>query len=61
MIHFKDKIKLLRAKRDWTQPEAARAFGVDLRTLQKWESGENKPRNLVSVEKYIDSLMKDGK
>lgn len=39
-----EQIKKGRAKAGLSQAQAARAWGVSVRTLQKWEQGTSEPR-----------------
>ena len=42
--HFTaDDVRLIRASLKMTQAEFARTFHLELKTLQKWESGERHP------------------
>lgn len=38
-----EDVRLIRAKTHKSQSEFARAYGISLKTLQKWERGEARP------------------
>ncbi len=47
-----------RKKADLSQPEAAQAWGVNLRTLQDWEAGRRDPRGFAraQLDKLLDGI-----
>lgn len=49
-------IKFYRKEMHFTQEEVAKAIGVQVRTYQKWESGETIPDgfNLIRIMNYLD-------
>jgi transcriptional regulator with XRE-family HTH domain len=44
---FKENLRRLREKREWSQAEAARQAGVPLRSFVNWELGVREPRLLA--------------
>jgi len=50
MKRLKEKIKVLRKKRGWTQEDLAREICVCLSTVQRWESKGAKPTRLARRE-----------
>ena len=43
-------IKKLRKKLKWTLDRMALSLGVDIRTVQRWESNESRPSRLAQRE-----------
>jgi transcriptional regulator with XRE-family HTH domain len=41
------RLKKLRKLKGWSQEQVARELGVSLNTVQRWESGRNKPSALA--------------
>jgi DNA-binding transcriptional regulator YiaG len=50
------KIKKARQKKGLTQLELAEMTQIPLRTLQKWDNGENTPKKYI--ENYIMQFLK---
>ena len=50
MEQFKEKLKALREKRDWSQEDLAREINVSLSTIQRWEKKDCKPTRLARQE-----------
>ena len=50
MEQFKEKVKALREKRDWSQEDLAREIDVSLSTVQRWEKKGSKPNRLARRE-----------
>ena len=50
MEWLKKKVKALRQKRGWSQEDLARAIGVSLSTVQRWEKKGGKPIYLARRE-----------
>jgi putative transcriptional regulator len=44
MMTIAEQIKTARQRAGLSQAQAARAWGVSLRTLQEWEQGRSEPR-----------------
>lgn len=57
-MEFKDKIKLLRLERGFTQKHMAERSDINLRTYQKYESGEIPPLS-KTVRRISDALNSD--
>jgi DNA-binding XRE family transcriptional regulator len=55
MLSFAETVRFHRIRLGMTQSEAAKDFGIALRTLQTWESGERKP-NLITQRVVIACL-----
>ena len=49
-----DAIRLLRNRRGWTQEDLARAIGMSVYTVNKWERQEFEPSRLARV--FLDKL-----
>jgi len=50
MKHLKEKVKVLREKRGWSQEDLAREVDVSLSTVQRWEKRGGKPIRLARRE-----------
>lgn len=53
---MKDRIRVLRAERRMTQKELAKAAGVDIHTLYRWENGFIENARLGTLVKIADAL-----
>lgn len=55
-----EELPKLRALKGWTQEQAARFLGVNVRTLRAWEQGTRTPKPLVleAIEARIKELAK---
>jgi putative transcriptional regulator len=51
------ELKALRGDLQMTQAEFAKAFGLSLRTYQKWESGEKSPSGPATM--FVRLIIKD--
>lgn len=40
-MNFKENLKLLRTKKNLTQPQLAKLLNIPLSTLRNWEQGKN--------------------
>ena len=47
MEQLKEKVKVLREKRNWSQEDLAREIDVSLSTVQRWEKQGSKPTRLA--------------
>jgi type I restriction enzyme M protein len=56
MDEFRQKIKSLRQKMDWTQEDLARKIDVSLSTVQRWEKKHTRPTRLA--RRALKSLFK---
>lgn len=54
---FGRKLQLRRTELGLRQQDVAKAVGVDAGTYSRWESGENKPRNDVSVINILADIL----
>lgn len=43
----------LRARRSWTQPQAAQHFGFSRRTWEGWEAGRQAPAGLIDLLRRV--------
>lgn len=59
MEQFKEKLKILREKRGWSQEDLARAIDVSLSTVQRWEKRDVKPTRLARRE--LSKLFKEAR
>ena len=50
MEQLKEKVKMLREKRDWSQEDLAREIDVSLSAVQHWEKKGSKPIRLARRE-----------
>ena len=52
-------IRKYRNKKGWTQEQLARELGISLNTVQRWESGKNKPSPLAleKLQKILDNVL----
>ena len=41
------EIVMLRARRKWSQPDLARALGIHVRTVKRWEDGDCIPSGMA--------------
>lgn len=57
MEQLKEKVKVLRRKRSWSQEDLAREVGVSLSTVQRWEKIGSKPIRLARRE--LNRLFKE--
>jgi len=50
-----ERIKLKRAREGFSQSQAAKAWGINFRTLQHWEQGRQTPQGFarVALEKIL--------
>lgn len=48
-----DTLRAFRARHRLTQPQAAAALGVTVRTLQEWEQGRQRPDQPGPIERLI--------
>jgi putative transcriptional regulator len=55
-----DKLKNLRKLKGWSQEQLARELGVSLNTVQRWETGRNKPSALAreKLQRLFDQVEK---
>lgn len=55
------ELKEIRKKMGWTQQKLANELGVNLRTVQKWESGETKIRKstILNIENLRNKYVKN--
>ena len=53
---FKDRLKEKRLEAGMTQTELAEKAGVSARTIQNYEMGTRKPRNLEVIQKIAEAL-----
>ena len=44
---FRDKIRKIRERNDWSKEKLAEKVGVSLMTIYRWENGEATPRSKV--------------
>jgi len=50
MERLREKVKVLRQKRGWSQEDLAREIDVSLSTVQRWEKQGGKPIRLARRE-----------
>lgn len=50
----REALDALMAKRDWSQTELAKAFGVTQSTISRWRQGERRPRTRAARERFLD-------
>lgn len=53
---FREKLKELRVAAELTQEELAKKIGVSARTIQNYEMGSRKPKNMDVVTKLAEAL-----
>jgi DNA-binding XRE family transcriptional regulator len=55
------KLKAARAKLGLTQKQAAKKWGIELKTLVNWEQNRNTPSDLAleALNKKLDRILKD--
>ena len=53
---FRDRLKEKRLEAGMTQTELAEKAGVSARTIQNYEMGTRKPRNLEVIQKIAEAL-----
>ena len=55
-----NKLSNLRKLKSWSQEQLARELGVSLNTVQRWESGRNKPSALAreKLHRLFDQVEK---
>lgn len=58
-MEFHEKLQVFRKSKKKTQAEFSKALGVNVRTYQRWESGEIKV-NLVKFRAIMNILQKMG-
>jgi transcriptional regulator with XRE-family HTH domain len=61
-VHMPGKITDARIAAGLSRAELSRASGVSLRTLEDWESGRNKPRDvyvLARLAKFLHCKIED--
>lgn len=51
------RIQKARSALDITQQEAARVWGISVRTLEAWEAGRHEPRGFARVQ--LNKLLSD--
>ena len=54
---FRDRLKEKRLAAGMTQAELAEKVGVSARTIQNYEMGTRKPRNLEVIQKIAEALL----
>jgi len=50
MEQLRDKLRLLRERKAWSQEDLAREIGVSLSTVQRWETKGSRPSRLARRE-----------
>ncbi|WP_435109425.1 helix-turn-helix transcriptional regulator [Nocardiopsis synnemataformans] len=54
-----DRIRTARQRARLTQEQLAARVGVGRRTIDNWENGRTSPKNLVSLEEALGSLVEE--
>ena len=54
-VHPGPDIRAMRLRLGWSQPEAAKRFGVNVRTLSRWENMRARPSNLA-LQKVSETI-----
>ena len=59
MTELADKIRQCRELKGWSQEQLARELGISLNTVQRWESGKNKPSPLAleKLQAILDDVL----
>ena len=52
-----DRLKAARAKLNFSQDDAAKKWGISVKTLRHWEQGQREPRGLY-LEK-LEAILKE--
>lgn len=57
MVDFATKCRIIRAARDWSQGDLAKAVGVNWTTISAWENGKRKPHYIpAQIEKLFEEV-----
>ena len=59
MIDFAAKCKIVRAAKNWTQAELAKAIGVDWTTISAWENNKRKHMGYRDTTEKVEILFKE--